>query len=102
MLLRFSTNGGATFYNKQDPRKTVFLESSSPRRKLDVRDPGACLPAGGTFGGDSTTTNLGKNSAFETCYQLAEEVKYCWTKSFTMATSCSTLWGDENDKSFYQ
>ena len=101
MLLRFSTNGGVTFYNQQDPRKTVLLDSSCPQRKLDVRDPGACHPASGAFGGVSTTTSIGKNSAFETCYQLAEEVKYCWTKSYK-SPGCTLNPYEENDDGFYQ
>ena len=50
-----------------------------------------CLPAGGTFGGVSTTPSdsfsdnwfsSGQSTAFETCYQLGSEETYCWSKSY--------------------
>ena len=44
--------------------------------------PTPCLPAGGTFGGTSTTTWYGKSVPFETCYQLGDDPTYCWTKAW--------------------
>ena len=41
-----------------------------------------CLPATSNFQGTSVTTWFGKSYAFETCYKLGDEDKYCWSKSF--------------------
>ena len=87
LLLRFSTNGGATYYNNQYPRKTVRLDRSSPRRTLDntTGDVRPCLPACARtdkFSGESTTTHWGENHHFETCYQHKDEAKFCWSKSY--------------------
>ena len=42
----------------------------------------SCLPAVGTFSGTSTTTDLGEDDHFETCYQYGNASLYCWTKSY--------------------
>ena len=48
----------------------------------DAQSINNCLPAGGTFRGNSTTTWWGKEGNFETCYQYNDLATYCWTKSF--------------------
>ena len=40
-----------------------------------------CVPAGGTFGGVSTTSS-DESYAFETCFQFGNHHTYCWTKSY--------------------
>ena len=81
LMLRFSTDGGLTYYNNQTPRTTVFLDRSSQRqtRSLNVTP---CRTACGKSGGKSTTSKYGKKVPFETCYQINDEVTYCWTKSY--------------------
>ena len=41
----------------------------------------SCVPAGGTFSGTSTTTSVGEDGHFETCFKYGSYDKYCWTKS---------------------
>ena len=97
MLLRFSRDAGATYYNFEVPRNTVSLETSSPRRerflwpwesKPDAADD--CVPVPefdscydgeyrNEFKGESTTGS--NKNFFETCYQLGNEKTYCWSKS---------------------
>ena len=81
LLLRFSDDDGVTYYNYEDPRNTFPFDRSSPRRKL-TNHPGSCHPADGTFSGVSTFPWCNESFSFETCYQLFEERKYCWTKSY--------------------
>ena len=48
MFLRFSTNDGATYYNTEDPSRTIPLDRSSSRRMFlgwGTPDPGDCTPA---------------------------------------------------------
>ena len=82
MLLRFSTDAGATYYNNQTPRKTVFLNRNAPRQTLEKNGgERTCSPACPLekFGGDSHTVLASWH--FETCYQHGDEAKYCWSKS---------------------
>ena len=74
-----------TYYNTEDPRNTVPLNRSSPRRKLDEECKKGCEPATGLFGGyskhKSTSGEYPRGEPFETCYYNSKEGKYCWSKS---------------------
>ena len=106
LLLRFSYDAGATYYNYEDPRTTVPLDGSSSRRMLFLgllisigveeyvsSDPmfngfhnGACYPACGTFNGLSNEEFWlmeDDTQYFESCYKYGDEAKFCWTKSYT-------------------
>ena len=81
MLLRFSTDAGATYYNYEDPRKTVPFDRNSPRRKLDSHEANACNPATGDFiNGDNAKVSPCERYPFETCFKFGSEERYCWTK----------------------
>ena len=103
MLLWFSKDGGVTYYNKEDPRKTVALDGSSSRRMQfswaidlaiyvfsstsnDSEDKIKCLPATGTFNGPEN--NSVYTAPYETCFQdgdedyYGDEDKYCFTQSY--------------------
>ena len=102
MLLRFSIDAGVTYYNTKDPRKTVPLNSSSPRRNLEECKIGCTPPKGEwityddgrkyfiqpSFQGDSdigpTSGEYPHGNPFETCYQYRDERKYCWSKSWEL------------------
>ena len=81
MFLCFSTNDGATYYNTEDPSRTIPLDRSSSRRMFwgwSNPDPGDCTPALGKFGRYSTVT-LSEIYNFETCFNSTRGM--CWTKS---------------------
>ena len=107
LLLRFSNDAGATYYNFKDPRNTVPLDRSSPRRKLEDVCTTAC---GKKFQGwscdsvyqdrpaffisnedEQCVNNAGgfkktkdRHEAFETCFALGDPkgtTFRCWSKS---------------------
>ena len=93
MLLRFSFDAGATFYNNKDPSRTVSLDRSSSRRKLDGPAPRDCSPSEGTFGGVSKVLPwLAQPKAFETCFSKNPDkdlgTGMCWTQSWCCKTGC--------------
>ena len=82
MLLRFSTDAGATYYNNKDPRKTVPLDKSNSRRlqwtwqNVDAH-PG-CVTSSGTY-----------QSHKDYCY-LCGSGCMCWNSQ----TQCPPDWDD--------
>ena len=85
MLLRFSHDAGATYYNYEDPRITGPLKKSSSRRKLDKATcSGLCAcRTDGYFDNYSRTTTDGKKYYFQTCYKSSENGKQnCWSHSY--------------------
>ena len=76
MLLRFSTNAGVTYYNNEDPRKTIPFDRNSPRRKLFFV---SCNPATGTFNWYNVKASLCELNPFKTCFKFRSEERYCWT-----------------------
>ena len=73
MLLRFSTDAGATYYNYEDPRKTVPFDRNSPRRKLDSHEANACNPATGDFiNGDKCESVPLRTLSFRNMFQIRE------------------------------
>ena len=66
LLLRFSIDAGVTYYNDKDLSRTVSLDRSSPRQKLNV--PRDCDPVRGQFGKFSTVYLLDETNNFETCF----------------------------------
>ena len=68
---------------------TVRMVAILDGGRMTTSDVNKCLPAGGMFGGTSTTTSRGwggKSDPFETCYQYGSDHKYCWTKSWQVDT----------------
>ena len=51
-------------------------------RCTDTYEDSPCIPADGTFSGISYTGHTKQSYPFETCWQLGDEDKYCWTKSW--------------------
>ena len=92
LLLRFSRDGGMTYYNSKKPRNTVPLNESSPRRNLEdicttkyECSIDVCAPVcpTETFGGISDGIDYEEHHQdFETCFRFAETQQYCWTKSW--------------------
>ena len=69
---------------------TVRMVAILDGGRMTTSDVNKCLPAGGMFGGTSTTTSRGwggKSDPFETCYQYGSDHKYCWTKSWQADTT---------------
>ena len=91
LLLRFSTDAGATYYNNKDPSRTVPLDRSSRRRTLSTlwyKDK--CIPAcrTETFSGLNSYdkadywATVDEPFAFVSCFRSYKSDKYCWTKSY--------------------
>ena len=79
MHLRFSSDDGVTYYNKEDPRITVTSDESSPHRKL-ASQPNLCgsCPALEDF----YFQDYLYREPFQACFQYRDdEDKYCWTNS---------------------
>jgi len=76
-------DGGSSYDHSSGSRETADGGRTITAEGLVLPPPGddPCLPAGGAFGGVSTTSNMQRNP-FETCYQYGKVEKYCWTKSY--------------------
>jgi len=92
MLLRFSTDAGATYYNYEDPRKTVPFDRNSPRRKLDSHEANACNPATGDFiNGDKCESVPLRTLSFRNMFQIRERGTILLDKNRSTVTTKTRL-----------
>ena len=84
MLLLAVAGGTVGMLETTDGGRTTTTTAEGLVVVMERKSP--CLPASReeAFGGVSVTNGFwgGRGYAFETCYQLGNEEKYCWSKSW--------------------